>query len=71
MRQTIASIIIADPLKYNEKSLGKNPQDYVNWLLKGSSSWGGIPELRVMSEYYNVEIGCVVIHDVEVLMFNH
>ena len=43
----------------------------MNWLLKGSSSWGGIPELRVMSEYYNVEMGVVVIHDVEVLMFNH
>jgi hypothetical protein len=40
-------------------------------LLRGSSSWAGIPELKAMSELYKIEMGVVIIFDEEVLMFNH
>ena len=57
MRETIAAIIMSDPTQYSKKTLGKDPAEYVSWLLSGSAAWGGIPELRVMSQYYGVEIG--------------
>ena len=51
--------------------LGKDPGDYVAWLISGPSAWGGIPELQCMSSLWEIEIGVVVIQDVEVLMFGH
>ena len=31
------------------------PQSYAEWILK-SSSWGGIPEIKILSEHYKIAI---------------
>lgn len=43
----------------------------MDWLTSGPHAWGGIPELKALADIYGVEFGVVVIHDTEVLMFNH
>lgn len=71
MRQLVASVMLSNPDKFNREELGKEPQQYVDWLTSGPHSWGGIPELKALADIYGVEFGVVVIHDTEVLMFNH
>ena len=60
VRQTVAAIIISDPSKYNKSFLGgsQDPENYAEWICK-PQEWGGIPELKILSEYYAKEI-CVV-----------
>jgi len=70
-RQMVVSIMLSQPDIYTKDELGKAPEDYFKWLLSGNSAWGGIPELKALSTLYDVEIGVVVIQDVEVLMFGH
>ena len=71
MRQLTASIMVSNPEKYSRDELGKDPQQYIEWLTSGPQAWGGIPELKALSDLYSIEIGCVVIQDVEVLLFGH
>ena len=53
--------MLANPNKYDEKEFGKDPKKYVEWLTSGPSAWGGTPELKALSEIYNVEIGLGII----------
>jgi len=55
LRQVVAQFILSDPDTYNEATLGKNVNDYVNWILK-PTSWGGAIELSILSKYYESEI---------------
>lgn len=71
MRQLVASIMVSNPDKYSAQELGKDPQQYIEWLTSGPSAWGGIPELKALGDLYSVEFGVVVIQDIEVLLFNH
>jgi len=61
VRQNVAALMLSKPEKYNRDELGKDPQAYVEWLTSGPQAWGGIPELKALSEVYNVEFGVVVI----------
>jgi len=61
MRETIASIMLSDPLTYSKEELGKDPLEYVAWITGSSSAWGGIPELKALSQLYECEFAVVVI----------
>ena len=70
VRGIVAATILSDPEKYNRKFLGacREPDEYAEWICKPSQEWGGIPELRILSEYYNkmlcvVDIGVGKIHE--------
>ena len=41
LRELIGGIVLSDPGKYNTALLGRNNQEYVDWLLK-EESWGGV-----------------------------
>ena len=71
MRQNAAAIMLSNPEKFSREELGKDPQAYVEWLTSGPHAWGGIPELKALSDLYGVEFGVVVIQDIEVLLFGH
>ena len=71
MRQITVSIMASNPDKYNRGELGRDPQEYFNWLTSGPAAWGGIPELKALGDFYSVEMAVVVIQDIEVLLFNH
>ena len=60
-RQIVVSVMMSQPGVFNKAELGKEPSEYFKWLLSGSSAWGGIPELKALSQLYEVEIGVVVI----------
>ena len=61
MRETIASVMLSDPLTYSKEELGKDPSEYVAWITGSSSAWGGIPELKALSQLYECEFAVVVI----------
>ena len=71
IRQLTASIMMSNPDKYSREELGKDPSQYVEWLTSGPAAWGGIPELKALSDLYSAEMACVVIQDIEVLLFGH
>ena len=60
IRGTVAAIVLSDSEKYNRKFLGGalDPTEYAEWICR-PSQWGGIPELKILSEYYK-KILCVV-----------
>ena len=70
MRSTIATIILTDLVKYNKTYLGgaQEPSAYAQWICK-PTQWGGIPELRILSEYYYSEIRVVDIGDHKIHRF--
>jgi len=61
MRSLVASIMMSNPEKFDRNELGKEPAQYIEWLTSGPHAWGGIPELKAISDLYNVEFGVVVI----------
>ena len=61
--------MLSDPITFSASELGKDPQKYVEWLCSGNSAWGGIPELKALSMYFQTEFAVVVISDLEVLVF--
>ena len=61
MRQLVASIMMSNPEKFSREELGKDPQQYMQWLTSGPSAWGGIPELKALGDLYNIEMAVVVI----------
>ncbi|CAI8053835.1 Ubiquitin thioesterase OTU1 [Geodia barretti] len=58
LRQLAAGIILSNPHRYSSVVLGKERQEYVEWLLR-DESWGGAIELSVLSEHYKVELDVV------------
>ena len=63
--------MLANPDKYDEKEFGKDPKKYVEWIMSGPSAWGGTPELKALSEIYDVEIGLGIIEDSKIIVFGH
>ena len=55
----VSAIILSDPSKYNTSFLGggMSPEAYAEWIC--GPQWGGIPELKILSEFYSKEL-CVV-----------
>lgn len=58
-----------DPVKFDAATLGRSVDEYCAWITRNkrsslvanrlTSSWGGEIELAVLSEYFEVGIGCV------------
>ena len=71
LRKQVAAHMLSKPNVFNTQELGKDPKQYTDWLTSSPDAWGGIPELKALSEIYGVEIGVVVIQDLEVLLFGH
>ena len=71
MRQLTTSVMMSNPDKFDKNELGKDPQQYIDKLTSGPHAWGGIPEIKALSDLYSVEMGVVVIADMEVLLFGH
>ena len=65
MRDLVAATILSDSVKYSRKFLAsmKEPHEYAAWICNGKNEWGGVPELKVLSIYYN-KIFCVVDQDI-------
>lgn len=59
LRSTVAAMILSDP-KYDKKFLGgaMEPEAYAEFICK-PKEWGGMPELRMLSEYYKARITVV------------
>ena len=68
-RELIASVMLSDPVTFSKAELGKDPEEYVTWLISSSAAWGGIPELKALSNIYQTQLAVVVIEDQQVLVF--
>ncbi|KAM3841171.1 ubiquitin thioesterase OTU1 isoform 1-T1 [Vipera latastei] len=58
MRNLIAQIVASDLESYSEAVLGKNNQEYCDWIRR-EDTWGGAIEVSILSKFYQCEI-CVV-----------
>jgi len=65
----VARKIREDPVRFDAATLGRSVDEYCAWIsrskrlsltgIKLTTSWGGEIELAVLSEYFQVGIGCV------------
>ena len=58
MRKIIANVIASDQDEYSESILERPNSAYCDWILK-PDSWGGAIELKILSQYFGVEIDVV------------
>lgn len=58
LRSLAASLIASNPVEYNEAILGRDPQEYVQWI-RQMNSWGGAIELAVFARHFGVQIASV------------
>lgn len=70
-RSTVAAYIISDPQKFNRTFLGGalEPDAYAEWICRPSKEWGGIPELKILSEHYNSQITVLDVGNDDVIDF--
>ncbi|CAG9310881.1 unnamed protein product [Blepharisma stoltei] len=68
LRSIIGVFVESDPVNFNEVMLGKQVEDYINWI-KQPNSWGGAIELAILSNYYQVEIAAVSVQNARVDLF--
>ena len=71
IRRMVADHMLANPDRYNEEEFGKDPQKYLEWLTSGPEAWGGTPELKALSELYNIELALCIIEDGAIIVFGH
>ncbi|OQD73916.1 hypothetical protein PENDEC_c013G03775 [Penicillium decumbens] len=69
LRSIIASVIQSNPSEYTAVVLGKNPDDYCQWI-QNEDSWGGAIELKILSEYFNIEICSIDVQTLHMFQFN-
>lgn len=69
LRSIIAGVIQANPTEYTAAILGKDPDDYCRWI-QDEDSWGGAIELKVLSEYFNLEICSIDVQTLHMFQFN-
>jgi ubiquitin thioesterase OTU1 len=55
LRASIVRAVQADPIRWNEGTLGKSVADYCSFI-KDSRRWGGEVELAIFAEMYSAEI---------------
>ena len=55
LRSAVAAMILQNEEKYVTAWLGNglDPSAYAEWICK-PNEWGGMPELRLLSQYYGV-----------------
>ena len=70
MRGVVATYVLTEPERYNRAFLGgqQEPETYAEWISK-PTEWGGIPELKILSEHYRVEMRVVDVGDHKVHRF--
>ncbi|KAJ5118545.1 hypothetical protein N7448_010253 [Penicillium atrosanguineum] len=69
LRSIVAAAIQSNPLEYTAVVLGKNPDDYCQWI-QNEASWGGAIELKILSEYFNIEICSIDVQTLHMFQFN-
>ncbi|KAA6389741.1 MAG: hypothetical protein EZS28_014733 [Streblomastix strix] len=69
LRELCAQIILDNPGEYAQY-LDKNPGDYAQWILR-EQSWGGEPELAILSKHFNVEIDSIDVKSLTIYKFGH
>ncbi|KAJ5152866.1 uncharacterized protein N7482_009344 [Penicillium canariense] len=69
LRSIVAGAIQANPTEYTAAILGKKPDDYCQWI-QNEDSWGGAIELKIISEYFNIEICSLDVQTLHMFQFN-
>ncbi|EKV16747.1 OTU-like cysteine protease, putative [Penicillium digitatum] len=69
LRSIIAGVIQSNPLEYTAAILGKKPDEYCTWI-QNEDSWGGAIELKILSEYFNIEICSIDVQTLHIFQFN-
>lgn len=69
LRSIIAGSIQSNPAEYTAVVLGKNPDEYCQWI-QNEDSWGGAIELKILSEYFNIEICSIDVQTLHMFQFN-
>ncbi|KAJ5358093.1 Ovarian tumor otubain [Penicillium brevicompactum] len=69
LRSIIAGAIQSNPGEYSAAILGKKPDEYCTWI-QNEDSWGGAIELKILSEYFNIEICSIDVQTLNLFQFN-
>lgn len=69
LRSIVATIIQSNPTDYTAAILGKKPDEYCTWI-QNEDSWGGAIELKILSEYFNIEICSIDVQTLNLFQFN-
>ncbi|KAJ5472483.1 hypothetical protein N7530_006484 [Penicillium desertorum] len=69
LRSIIAGAIQSNPSEYTAAILGKKPDEYCTWI-QNEDSWGGAIELKILSEYFNIEICSIDVQTLNMFQFN-
>lgn len=69
LRSIIAASIQSNPTEYTQVVLGKRPDEYCQWI-QNEDSWGGAIELKILSEYFNIEICSIDVQTLHMFQFN-
>ncbi|KAJ9487443.1 hypothetical protein VN97_g5852 [Penicillium thymicola] len=69
LRSIIAGTIQSNPAEYTAAILGKKPDEYCTWI-QNEDSWGGAIELKILSEYFNIEICSIDVQTLNMFQFN-
>lgn len=69
LRSIIAGSIQSNPGEYSAVVLGKKPDEYCQWI-QNEDSWGGAIELKILSEYFNIEICSIDVQTLHMFQFN-
>ncbi|KAJ5110756.1 hypothetical protein N7532_001291 [Penicillium argentinense] len=69
LRSIIAGAIQFNPSEYTTVVLGKKPDEYCQWIMN-EDSWGGAIELKILSEYFNIEICSIDVQTLHMFQFN-
>jgi len=55
LREVVASVVLADPEKYNEAYLGKKTEEYATWIID-PLEYGGEVEIVILAAYFKVAL---------------
>lgn len=71
LRSIVASTISDDTTGFYTKAVldNKEPAQYARWIQR-PDSWGGAIEIKILSEYFGVEVDCISVQDGRVDRFN-
>ncbi|KAJ5738277.1 hypothetical protein N7493_001432 [Penicillium malachiteum] len=69
LRSIVAGSIQSNPEEYSAAILGKKPDEYCRWI-QNEDSWGGAIELKILSEYFNIEICSIDVQTLHMFQFN-
>jgi ubiquitin thioesterase OTU1 len=69
LRSIVAGTIQSNPTEYTAAILGKKPDEYCTWI-QNEDSWGGAIELKILSEYFNIEICSIDVQTLNIFQFN-